>query len=114
MGITSGLNPTQYQKEKERRTLATMAEHIRNALASAKKKSGTDIDEFIKNFAPKCATLVLSVSGEGERDGRASHDRGHRADEGAERRVASSESGERDEDGGLRARISGLSVGRVE
>jgi len=59
VGITSGLNPIQYNKEKEKKTLATMAEHLRNALAGAKKKGGSDIDDFIKNFAPKRTLLFF-------------------------------------------------------
>ncbi len=52
-GLTSGLNPMQYHKEKEAKTLKDMAEHIRNALSNIKKKSTTDMDEFLKSFAPR-------------------------------------------------------------
>lgn len=61
VGLTSGLQPAQYRAHKEKRTLMAMGEHIRAALAEAKKRSAEEIDAFVNSLAPRSTPLAHAL-----------------------------------------------------
>ena len=52
VGISSGLNPVEWKKAKQKKILSNMAEYIR-AAASLKANSQDNLDEFLKSFNAK-------------------------------------------------------------
>jgi len=63
LGLASGLNPNEYNRDKQKKILSRMAEHIRAATASINKSDKSEsIDDLLKNLG--------SGKGEDNRDER--------------------------------------------